>query len=650
MNPVSRKLFPYLVVVFGLASLVWAVSFGTLPPADFTFNNEDEVKSLDPSRAFGQPEHRILDVLYEGLLRQIPVPNANPDEQGVVPLQQVPGVALLPEISPDGKTYTFKFRDNAKWSNGDPVTAHDFIWSWRRTLHPDLASQYAYQLYYIVGAKKYNTLDIAAGDRVEVELADRPDELQPFPRGTIVRGVLKTVVKSPEPEWPEKAAKKARDKLEAAWRRNWTFIVEEKLSVGGQIDWDRPGKLRAFSRDPLGSPPKTIQTIEPCLHVLSDFDSTVGLAAPDAKTLVVKLNDSTPFFSELTTFYPLYPMHRPTVEKYGAPNWTKAEHIVGNGPYTLQFRRLRDRIRLHKNPLYWDAGNVSLEIIDALAVKSETTALNMFLKGQADWTTKPPNTIIPELKLRPDYVCAPALIVYFYRLNVARKPLDDARIRRALNMAIDKQEICDRVTKAGQRPARSLVPVGMPGYVSPQCGEFNLDEAKRLLAEAGYPGGQGLPKIQILYNTSEGHRDIAEVIQQHWRKIGVDADLRNLEWSVYLDSVHKADYDVARAGWVPDYADPNTYLDMFVTGGTHNNTNWGNPEYDRLIAAAGRETDSKKRLQIFHQAEEILMHELPIIPIYFYVSINMVNDRVEGFAPNVQDKHPLHTLKVKKKL
>ena len=649
MNPFVRKLFPYLVIALSLASLAWAITFGTLPPADFTFNNEDEVKTVDPAKATGQPENRIVNALFEGLLRLMPVPHATPDENGVIPLEPAAGAAHLPEISADGRTYTFKIRENAKWSNGDPVTAHDFLWSWRRTLHPDTASEYSYQLYYIVGAKKYNSAEVEVGDKVEVELADRRDPIQPFPRGTIVRGVLREIRKPEEPKLDAQATKNEKSKANADWQRSWIYVVEAKPEVNGQIDWQAQGTPRAFSKEPSGPPLEKLGAVEQCLHILSNFETEVAASAPDPKTLVVKLNDPTPFFSELTAFYPLYPVHPPTVEKFGSPFWTKPGKIVGNGPFTLEFRRIRDRIRLRKNPHYWDADHVELDVVDALAVKYETTTLNMFLKGQLDWMTKPPNTIIPELKQRPDFVSAPALIVYFYRLNVARKPLDDARIRRALNMAIDKQEICDRVTKAGQRPARSLVPLGLKGYVSPQGGEYNLDEAKRLLAEAGYPGGQGLPKIQILYNTNEGHRDIAEVIQQHWRRIGVDADLRNLEWGVYLDSVHKTDFDVARAGWVPDYSDPNTYLDMFVTGGPQNNTNWGNKEYDDLIAAAGKEPDSEKRLKLFYQAEEILMHEQPIIPIYFYVSINMVSDRVQGFAPNVQDTHPLHVLRIKKR-
>jgi oligopeptide transport system substrate-binding protein len=341
-------------------------------------------------------------------------------------------------------------------------------------------------------------------------------------------------------------------------------------------------------------------------------------------------------------------VNRECVEEHG-PDWVKPQNIITNGPYRLEARRLRDRIRLVKNPHYWGAENVGLEVVDALPIKSETTALNMYLEGQLDWIITVPNTIIPILKQREDFHAAPALITYFYRLNVKKPPLDNVLVRRALNAAMNKREIVEQVTRAGQIPARSLVPPGMTGYVGAEGGEFNVAEARRLLAEAGYPNGRGLPTIEILYNTNEGHRAIAEVIQQQWKQnLGIDIELRNLEWGVYLDTVTNTQYQVARAGWIADYPDPNTFLDMWLTGGPQNNTNWSNPEYDDLIRQAGMEADPEKRLRILHEAEAILMEEQPIIPIYFYVTTNMVQPRVKGFHRNVMDIHPLHVLRIEK--
>lgn len=641
-----RGSFPFLAPLLACGALAWAVSFGTLPPADFTFNNDDEVKTVDPAKATGQPENRIINALFEGLLRLMPV-DQPPGPDGVVPLVAAPGCSELPEISADGKTYTFRLRPDARWSNGDPVTAHDFVWSWRRMLHPETAGEYAYQLYYVRGARAYNRGDVEVGERVEVELPDRPNPLQPFPRGTIVTGIVREIVRPPEPKVAETAKAEQRERALAEWRRHWVYVVETRVARDGADGGEAPGPTRAFSQEATVAHVSPGLPVERCLHTLSDFIATGGARAVDDHTLIVELNNPTPFFSELVAFYPYFPVHRGCVERHGSPAWTKAENIVGNGPFTLQFRRIRDRIRLARNPLYWDAANVHLNIIDAMAVKYQTTSLSMFLNGQVDWIVKPPNTVLPQLRQRADFRSSTGMIVYFYRLNTAHKPLDDPRVRRALNMAMDKQAICEHVTKAGERPARHLVPPGMRGYTSPTGAGFDVDAARQLLAAAGFPGGRGFPRLQLLFNTHDAHRDIAEVIQQQWKAhLGIDIELRNLEWGVYLDSVTRTDFDIARAGWVPDYSDPNTFLDMFVTGGAHNNTNWGNPAYDRLIEAAGAEPDPTRRLAALAAAEQILLDEQPIIPIYFYTTINMVHPRVQNFTLNPQDVHPLHVLRV----
>ena len=214
-------------------------------------------------------------------------------------------------------------------------------------------------------------------------------------------------------------------------------------------------------------------------------------------------------------------------------------------------------------------------------------------------------------------------------------------------MAIDRQSICENVSRAGEQPAASLCPPGMTGYTPPTGAVYDVEQAKKLLAEAGYPGGRGLPTIEILYNDLDAHRTIAETIQQMWKEnLGVDAELRGLEWGVYLDSQHTLDYDTCRAGWVADYADPNTFLDMFVTGGDNNQTGWSNARYDELIRQAANEPDAAKRMEQLAEAETILLDEQPIIPIYFRVSKNLVQPRVKGFFHSVNDEHPLKLIEV----
>ena len=443
MPPLLRTLFPLIFLSLLASAFFWSISFDELPPADFAFDNGNEVQTVDPARATGNPENRIINALFEGLLRSLPEegwetkygPNEN------VPMTPQPAMADMPEVSEDGKVYTFRIKEGRQWSDGSPVTAHDFAWSWMRTLHPESASQYAYQLYYLKGGRAYNTIELELGNEVEIELADRPNRLQLFPRGTLLHGVLKDILKPDPPQIPKDASPERKGRIEADWNDRWVYLVE----IEDDQSQGTGKRLRAFSKKPAASAPLHDGEIEECMWVLPDFEKTVGVQATDDKTLVVTLNSATPYFTELVAFYTLYPVHRETVQKYGSPGWAKPEYLVGNGPYTMEFRRIRDRIRLKKNPRYWNADSVKLNTIDAMAVKSETTSLNMYLDGQIDWATVMPVSTIPKLKKEfgDQFRSAPMLTVYFYRVNTTRPGLSDPRVRRALNLAIEGQHLPD---------------------------------------------------------------------------------------------------------------------------------------------------------------------------------------------------------------
>jgi oligopeptide transport system substrate-binding protein len=337
------------------------------------------------------------------------------------------------------------------------------------------------------------------------------------------------------------------------------------------------------------------------------------------------------------------------LERHGAPAWTRPENLVSNGPFRIESRRIRDRVRLVKNPYYWNRDQVKLNTVDILAVEGTTAMLNLYLTGAADWISDVPSSVAPRLmQSRPqEFRPTPTLGVYFYRINTRHPPLDRIEVRRALALAVDRRDIVETVTRTGQVPALSFVPPGLSGYEPSTLGAENVAEAQRLLAEAGFPGGRGFPKLEILYNTHEGHKAIAELIQDRWKRtLGIDVGLRNQEFAVSLETVRQGQYDLARAAWIGDYADPNTFLDMFVTGNENNETGWGNEEYDRLIHSAAAEADPAKRMKIFHDAEAILMRDLPILPIYFYVSKDMVRTYVHGFHHNLRDEHPLWALSV----
>jgi oligopeptide transport system substrate-binding protein len=615
-----RKAFPYLAFAVLAGAVLYATSFGTLPRADLTFNNATEIKTVDPAKATGEPEGRVIEGLYEGLLRRMPVPGSPPPtNRANTPYSAQFATADDMQVSDDGLVYTFHIRESAKWSDGSPVTAHDYAWSWMRMLHPETESEYAYQLWYIAGAENYTSAKIEVGTQVEVELADRPNRLQTFPRGTMVHGVLKEIHK------PENADEKA-------------------AHAATVYDVEVDGKLRSFSRQATAREGQT--PVEQLQQILPDFAATVGLKAEDDHTLVVKLKNRTPYFADLVAFYPLYPVNRACVEKYGTPGFTRAENLVTNGPFRMQFRRIRDRVRLVKNPYYWNADEVQLNTIDAMAISSDIAALNMYETGQIDWTTNVPPTIIPDLRERADFHTAPILSVYFYRINCTRKPLDNKFVRQALNLAMDKQKICERILRAGEQPATNLVPPGITGYTPPQGAEYDVEKARQLLAKAGFPEGHNFPKIEILYNTHETHQALAEVVQDDWRQnLGINVELRGLEWGTYLDAQNKLEYQVSRAGWNADYSDPNTFIDMFVTDGGNNKTGWSNAKFDGLVAASAKETDAKLRMTLLRQAEEILIDEQPIIPIAFYMSKELVRPYVRGHSLNAMKLHPLHLMR-----
>jgi oligopeptide transport system substrate-binding protein len=493
--------------------------------AGLVFLNGADPETLDPALITGQPEGRVVSALFEGLLAFDATAKARP------------GVAASWEISPDKRVYAFHLRHDARWSNGDAVTAHDFLASWRRALAPETASDYASQLYFIKNGK-------------------------PFNEGT-----------------------------------------------------------------------------------LKDFRQ-VGIKAPDDFTLEVTLENPTPFFLDLCAFPTLFPVHLPTVTKYG-DDWIKPGRMVCNGPYTLAEWRINDHIRLVKNTGYWDAAHVALDVVDILPTSNAITALNFYVTGRADLLIDKglmPVSLITDLKRRPDFHAAPFLGTYFLRFNCTRPPFNDARVRKAFALVIDKNLLVTKITRAGELPASGFVPPGTGGYASPPGFARDPDHARKLLAEAGYPGGRNFPHVTYLYDDRDLNEKLAIELQSMFsRELGVNVGLSRQEWKVYLNSMSDLDFDLCRSSWVGDYADANTFLGMFVTGDGNNNTGWSNPAYDRLIADAAREVDPRKRFDIFRSAEKILVsNEAPICPLYYYVGIQLYDaNKLGGIQANLLDEHPL---------
>ncbi|HDQ14462.1 MAG TPA: peptide ABC transporter substrate-binding protein [Sediminispirochaeta sp.] len=368
----------------------------------------------------------------------------------------------------------------------------------------------------------------------------------------------------------------------------------------------------------------------------------VGVEAVDDYTFRLELVGPLPYVLGALPHYSfaVVPMH--AIEKYGK-EWTSPANFVGNGPFTLETWQPQQQITVVPNETYWDAETVSLDRITFLPIDDNNTGYNMFLNDEADWMTTVPLDQMDQAKMRDDYHNAPYLGTYYYTIQTEKDPFDDARVRKALAMAFDRETLVENITKGGQIPAYSMVP-DMAGYPGIEGNKMDVERAQELLAEAGYPGGEGFPTFEILYNTSESHKKIAEYIQEQWRdNLGIDCELINQEWSTYLASRRAGDFQIARAGWIGDYQDPNTFLDMFVTGGAMNGGRYSNAEYDRLINEAARMPAGEKRFEALQKAEEIFItQDQGVIPVYFYTTNNMIDlSEWGGWYVNTMDYHPL---------
>ncbi|MED4754275.1 peptide ABC transporter substrate-binding protein [Brevibacillus choshinensis] len=484
-------------------------------PKVLKLNLHSEPPTADPGIAEDSTSGTIVRATFEGLTR------AGGD--GKVH----EAAAESYKVSEDGKTYTFKLRD-AKWSNGDAVTAKDFEFAWKRALDPKTASNYAYQLYYIKNGEAFN---------------------------------------------------KGKAKIE-----------------------------------------------------------DVGVKAIDDKTLEVTLENPTPFFTELTAFYTYYPVNQKVVE--GNEKWAaEAKTHVGNGPFKLEAWEHKNKLTLAKNDNYWDKDAVKVDKLEFSMVEDENTELSMFDNGELDWAGSPtsslPTDAIPALKDSGKMKTQPIAGTYWYKFNTEKAPFNNVKIRKAFTYAIDRQALIDNVLQTGQIPATGAVP---PSMVLNKDGYFkdkDLETAKKLLEEGMKEEGlTKMPTVTLSYNTSEGHKKIAEAIQDQWKKqLGVDVKIENKEWKVYLEDLHQGNFQIGRMGWLGDFNDPINFLELYKDKkGGNNDTNWENPKYKELLNQSALEKDPEKRKAILAQAEQILMDEMPIMPIYFYTDSWVQNDKVTGIV------------------
>jgi oligopeptide transport system substrate-binding protein len=372
----------------------------------------------------------------------------------------------------------------------------------------------------------------------------------------------------------------------------------------------------------------------------------VGVRALDEQTLEITLTNPAPYFMDLLASYVTYPVHRATLEDHGDPMarftpWTRPGNMVSNGPFVLTEWRMNRRVTVEKNPTYWNADKVRLNGVVFHPVENEITQEHMFRVGQLHYTDAVPLNKIPGYQAMPDtpYEQAPMLAVYYFVFNTGRAPVDEVRVRRALALAIDREKLVSTVLQGTESASSVFVPPHIPGYRPPAGLDYDPDEARRLLARAGYPGGMGWPGLEFKYNTSDNNRKIAVAVQQMWKdELNIEITLANLEWKVFLDTLNGKNFQAARAGWVGGYLDPNTFLGRFITGGGTNRTGFSSTRFDEIMLRLAPEAQSaEERLQLMREAETILLDQVPIVPIYTYTSKHLVHASVRGAPANVLD-------------
>lgn len=374
-------------------------------------------------------------------------------------------------------------------------------------------------------------------------------------------------------------------------------------------------------------------------------EEDLGVKAIDDKTLEITLETPISFMMQVLSCTCYFPVKKDAVEKDPTGWATKAETFVSNGPFKIKEMKFGESVTIVKNENYWGKDNVRLEEIKFSYIPETATGLTAMEAGSVDGIHNVPTSEIPRLKSDPRFHVLPTVSTCYYLINNKVKPLDDVRVRQALSLALDRKEIVDNVLQAGQKPAFAIVPYGLTlegqdfreaGSAYGQTDRGNVEEAKRLLAEAGYPDGKGFPKLTLKYSTNPDYKKVSEAMQQMWKKnLNIDLQLGTSEWKVYFEEVKKYDYDIAQMGWTGDYAHPMTFLDIFVTGNPSNMTNWASAEYDEAIRASKAETDPKKSLEAMHKAEDILMGEMRILPVFHRTYPMMMAEYVKGWRRNV---------------
>jgi len=587
-----------------------------------------EPESLDPAISTGQPEARILMALYDALVEYHPKT-----------MEPIPGIAESWEIGSGGSEYIFHLRKNATFSNGDPVTAKDFVYTFRRALAPEFAAKNAYLAYYIKYSEGFNAAKAFVKDK----------------NG---RFLEKKVLEDPN---PNTSAEEPADNFGPDSEFHRFLDGPERLTVPG----NEKGREEFFAKN------EKLKDLAAGAEFVPVKAEDIGVEAIDDHTLRIKLTQPAPFFIGLLGHQFFRVVHQGTIEKFGK-DWVKPKNIVTSGAFRLKEHHPYDRVVVEKDPIYWDARMVKLDRIEFYPLEEATTMMNLYKAGSVDalYNNVPPaawNEMIKQYK--DEYLNFPEVTIGYYTLNVTKPPMDNIKVRKAFALAIDRESL-SKFRKTTQ-PLVDFTPEGIfPKYEEARtkvysellkrqgssleewkARKFDPEKARKLLGEAGFPVRQDgdkfscpsfpVSQVELLYNTSESNKAIAEFIQAQWKQnLGVTVQLKNMEWKTFLNVRKELDYNgIARAGWVGDYMDPFTFLNLFYSVNNDSATGWHDPKFDKMLDDANRELDEMKRFEKLAEAEFFMMQNQPVIPFQTLSTNWIKKPYVKGLYPNPGTLH-----------
>jgi oligopeptide transport system substrate-binding protein len=588
------------------------------PPAKniFRYVTGDEPQSLDPPISLGQPEARIYMALYDGLVEY------NPKD-----LSPMPSLAERWDINNDSSEFTFHLRQNGRFSNGDPIDANDFVYTFRRAVSPELASGNAYLAYYIKYAQQYNEKKVFVRDPGTNEFLLAKDFGDDTPEPLSSQAI------EGNSEYP---ATQAEPKPDSDSAFHHLMHSPQRLTL--------PGSEKA--RNKLLDSNAKLKAAIAGKELVPIKGEDIGIEAVEKYVVRISLAQPGPFFLGLLAHQLFRLVHRKTVETYGE-QWTDPRHIVTCGPFKLKTWEPYNKLVVERDPMFWDAATVKLDEIHFYPMADNPSIMNLYKVGEIDAVLNHtvPNAWLDVVRNKKDYMDGKEAGIDYLQINVTQPPMNDVRVRKAFNYSIDKNAWA--TWKKIVKPLTAFTPEGIfPGYPQPKGDDFNPERARQLLGEAGFPvtknadGTFSCPKfpvkdVEYIYNTQESNKTMAEWMQAQWKQnLGITISLRNMESKTFLAVRTKLDYKgFSRGGWSADYMDPFTFLSLFYTGGD-SGTGWQDPKYIQMLDVANRTLDQKKRYELLAQAEKYLIDAQPVIPIDT-PSVNWVKKPyVKGMYPN----------------